>query len=270
MGGASAPLFYTPAFSRMHPAHVGVSALHTGQRSIHDEYHESPAHRSYPPSRPANIFDRKPKVMMKNASRWLVIAASLAMIPALFLPLWDIQLDAPQYPEGLGMQIWLDHLAGDVKTISNLNHYIGMKAIDDSMFPELAYMKYVIVFFIVTGLAVALWRNKRVFAGWFILFFATAAYGIYDFWQWEYDYGHNLDPHAAIIVPGMAYQPPLLGCEQLLNFNACSYPALGGAIIMSAGTLCFLVFLNEFFLKKRKAPAVRPLATPSPQPVAAG
>jgi copper chaperone NosL len=193
---------------------------------------------------------------MKKSSRWIVLLASLAMVPALFLPLWDIRLDAPQYPEGLSMQIWLDRFGGDVKTISNLNHYIGMKPIEDGMFPELKYMKYIILFFIATGAGVALLRNKPVFAVWFVLFFATAAIGIYDFWQWEYDYGHNLDPKAAIIVPGMAYQPPLIGCKQLLNFNACSFPASGGLIIMSAGTVCFVVFVREFLSGRRKKAAV--------------
>ncbi len=201
---------------------------------------------------------------MKKSSSALVLIASLAMIPALFMPLWQIHLDAPQYPEGLQMQIWLDHFGGEVRTISNLNHYIGMKPIEDSMFPELQYMKSIIVFFIATGAAVALLRKRAVFGIWFVLFFVTAAYGIYDFWQWEYDYGHNLDPHAAIIVPGMAYQPPLLGCKQLLNFNACSFPGSGGLLIMSAGTIGFVVFLLEFFLRKKNVP--KPASRPARRP----
>jgi hypothetical protein len=52
-----------------------------------------------------------------------------------------------------------------------------------------------------------------------------------DFWLWEYDYGHNLNPNAPIIVPGMSYQPPLLGFKQLLNFGAYSYPDVGGWIM---------------------------------------
>ena len=51
--------------------------------------------------------------------------------------------------------------------------------------------------------------------------------GIYDFYLWEYDYGHNLSPTAPIKVPGMAYQPPLFGKKMLLNFEAYSYPSWG-------------------------------------------
>jgi len=173
------------------------------------------------------------------------------MVASLFFPLWNIELDAPQYPEGLTMQIWLNHLSGDMDIISGLNHYIGMKHIEASMFPELQYMRTVVILFIVSGIVVALIRKKWLYSVWFVAFFAIAALGIYDFWSWEYDYGHHLNPHAAIIIPGMAYQPPLIGCKQLLNFYACSFPALGVLSIMASGTICFFVFMYEMLFHKR-------------------
>ena len=66
-----------------------------------------------------------------------------------------------------------------------------------------------------------------------------------DFYRWNYDYGHNLDPNAAIKVPGMAYQPPLIGYKQLLNFGAYSIPDTGGWIFIGAGVaLCLAVFVE--------------------------
>ena len=189
---------------------------------------------------------------MKRSSQIILIIASLSMIISLFLPLWDIQLSAPQYPEGLDMKIWLNKFSGDVNTISGLNHYIGMRKIEESMFPELQFMKPAIIFFIISGVLVALMRKKWIYASWFVLFFIFAMVGFYDFWQWEYDYGHNLDPHAAIKIPGMSYQPPFLGCKQLLNFNACSFPDQGGQIIMIAGTVCFIIFIYEMFFSRKK------------------
>jgi copper chaperone NosL len=190
---------------------------------------------------------------MKKISSILLFIACLAMIPSLFMPLWNIYLDAPQYPEGLTMAIWLDKITGDVATISGLNHYIGMKAISADMFPEFSYMKYVVMGVIGSGVIVALARKKWLYAVWFVAFFAIAALGIYDFWNWEYDYGHNLNPHAAIKIPGMSYQPPLIGCQQLLNFYACSFPATGGIIIIAAGSLSFIVFGYELFFHKKVA-----------------
>ena len=190
---------------------------------------------------------------MKKLSSVLIAVACLAMVFSLFVPLWTVDLEAPQYPEGLTLQIWLNQLSGDVETISGLNHYIGMKKISVEMFPEFSYMRTVVIAVIISGLIVSVLRKKWLFAIWFAAFFAIAALGIYDFWSWEYDYGHNLDPRAAIKIPDMYYQPPLIGCKQLLNFNACSFPATGGWVIIITGTISFLVFAYEMFLNKKKA-----------------
>ena len=76
----------------------------------------------------------------------------------------------------------------------------------------------------------------------FILFGALA--GV-DFYRWNYEYGHNLNPNAAIVVPGMAYQPPLIGYKQLLNFGAYSIPDIGGWMMIGAGVLLFVIVLKE-------------------------
>ena len=67
---------------------------------------------------------------LKTSTRIIIAIASLAMVSAFFVPLWQILMWAPQYPEGLEMKIWIDNLTGDVKIISALNHYIGMKHIE--------------------------------------------------------------------------------------------------------------------------------------------
>ena len=72
-----------------------------------------------------------------------------------------------------------------------------------------------------------------------------------DFYLWEYDYGHHLDPNAAIVVPGMSYQPPLIGFKQLLNFGAYSYPDAGGIIMFAAAVILAILAFMEF--KKSKA-----------------
>ena len=81
----------------------------------------------------------------------------------------------------------------------------------------------------------------------YVLLTAFILFGIIamiDFWRWEYNYGHNLDPKAAIIVPGMAYQPPLIGFKQLLNFGAYSIPDIGGWLFVLLGvvTISTLIF----------------------------
>ena len=66
-----------------------------------------------------------------------------------------------------------------------------------------------------------------------------------DFYRWEYNYGHNLDPTAPIRVPGMSYQPPLIGYKQLLNFGAYSIPAAGGWIFVVVGVAMFACLIME-------------------------
>jgi len=174
---------------------------------------------------------------MKKLSQLLLVAASICLIISIFVPIWSIELDAPQYPEGLGLLIYANKLAGDVDIINGLNHYIGMKTLHADDFIEFTVLPYIIGFFGIFTLLVALLKNKKLLI---ILFFAFVTFGIVamvDFWRWEYDYGHNLDPNAAIIVPGMAYQPPIIGFKQLLNFGAFSVPAIGGVLFIIAGLL---------------------------------
>ena len=74
---------------------------------------------------------------------------------------------------------------------------------------------------------------------------------MYDFYKWEYDYGHDLDPTAAIKIPGMSYQPPLIGTKQLLNFTATSWPASGGWLAIVAVTLGVACVGYEYFVRSR-------------------
>ena len=194
----------------------------------------------------------KPK--MRPLSRILIALAALSFSLTYFLPVWSIFLMAPQYPEGLSMSIWLSHLSGQVDIINGLNHYIGMKHINEDMFPEFQFLGYFIGAFIALGLLVAAsGRRKHLFAYLLLLVLAAGA-AMWDFYQWGYDYGHHLDPHAAIQVPGLFYQPPLLGHKKLLNFDAYSYPDQGGWIIVGAGLLCIAVWGWERFGRKGALP----------------
>ena len=178
---------------------------------------------------------------MKTQSKLIVIFASLLLILTFFFPLWYIDLEAPQYPEGIGLEIWLNKITGqkpnDLANINGLNHYIGMKEIVPDAIPELKIMPFIIIFLIVFGLTSGISGKRSLVYFWIILFIVTAAIGMYDFYLWGYDYGHNLNPHAAIKIPGMAYQPPLIGSKMLLNFNAISMPHIGSWILVLAVVL---------------------------------
>jgi copper chaperone NosL len=193
---------------------------------------------------------------MKNDSINIWVRVSLALCGILLLlvlifPMWRIELTAPQYPEGLALKIYPGKLGGDVDIVNGLNHYIGMKTLHAKDFIEFTVLPYLIIFFALCSFAVALFNRKVLlytFAGLFMLF---AVLAMADFWRWEYNYGHNLDPHAAIQVPGMSYQPPFLGYKQLLNFGAFSIPGTGGWLFFSVGIILVAATSVQMALSKR-------------------
>lgn len=198
-------------------------------------------------------------VHISKISVGLLILAGCCILSAVFLPIWNIYLDAPQYPEGLGLSIYANKLGGDVEIINGLNHYIGMKTLHAEEFIEFTVLPYIIGFFALWAFVTALFfKTKRSVVILLVTFMLFGILAMYDFWRWEYDYGHNLNPNAAIIVPGMAYQPPLIGFKQLLNFGAFSIPAIGGWLMLSGGILIGLVYILESgWFSKKKNPSIK-------------
>ncbi|MBW7934485.1 MAG: hypothetical protein H3C62_12950 [Gemmatimonadaceae bacterium] len=179
---------------------------------------------------------------MPKSARIFIAVAALLMSAGYVLPLWRVDLIAPQYPEGLGMLIRVNTVVGvkeqDLNSINNLNHYIGMKHIEPDAIPELRYMPAILGVLIATALGVAAIGKRPVLYVWSALLAVVLGAGLYDYWKWGYDYGHNLDMEVAIIkIPGMTYQPPLIGSKQLLNFTATSWPASGGWLLVAATVL---------------------------------
>lgn len=192
-------------------------------------------------------------------SKGILLIVSALLFGSLFFPMWRIELEAPQYPEGLVLQLYANKIGGDVAVINGLNHYIGMKTLHTEDFPEFTVLPYVFGFFGLFALAMVFIAKRKgviLLLGLFVLFAVLA--GV-DFYRWNYEYGHNLDPNAAIVVPGMAYQPPLIGYKQLLNFGAYSIPDIGGWMMIAAGVLLFIIIVKETnLLKKFKKQNIQP------------
>ncbi len=187
---------------------------------------------------------------MTRTARWLTLVAALLMASAYVLPLWRISLIAPQYPEGLGMKIRIDNIVGvkenDLNSINGLNHYIGMKRIEPDMIPELKIMPVLLGVLIAAGLGTAALGKRLPLAIWGGTLVAAGVGGLYDYWRWGYDYGHDLADDAIIKIPGMSYQPPLLGPKQLLNFTATSWPDSGGILLVLAGLLVAVALWKSY------------------------
>jgi len=201
---------------------------------------------------------------MTRLARTLMAVAAVLLGVLFVTPLWSVRLVAPQYPEGLGMNIHVNSVKGlkenDLQSINGLNHYIGMKAIEPDTIPELKYMPWIVAGLIATGLGVAALGRRRLLVAWVVGFALVSLAGLWDFMRWEHDYGSNLDlEHAIIKVPGMTYDPPLIGSKQLLNFRATSYPAAGGiaaglSMLLAAGAV-FVSYRGGKTTKRSRAKA---------------
>ena len=165
------------------------------------------------------------------------LLVTLLLIAVTFYPIWRIELSAPQYPEGLVLEIWTNKLGGNVDVVNGLNHYIGMRQLHAEDFPEFKILPWIMYGLAAFGILVLVTNRRKLYNGWFYLFIAIAIISMIDFYRWEYDYGHELNPDAPIKVPGMAYQPPLIGYKKLLNLGAYSIPDTGGWFFIAAGVL---------------------------------
>ena len=200
---------------------------------------------------------------MKKASI-IMIVGSLLLLGLFKFPLWNIMLGAPQYPDPLGMNIYIDGIKGvsefDLTNIDGLNHYIGMKVIpkpadmwEFSVFPK------VISVMAALGILIGLLGffskvSYKWFLGWFLVMAVLGMLGMYDFNEWLTSYGSDLDPHAIIKVVNpdgspMSYKPPLLGYQKMLNFDVTSLPHTGGYLMFVGMTLTIVAF----FVGKKEA-----------------
>jgi copper chaperone NosL len=161
--------------------------------------------------------------------RWLVLALALGgvLLFALswWLPYWSFRLVAPQYPEGLSLQIALTGITGDVSEIDILNHYIGMRPMTGAAQLESELSLYLIATLGMGIVAGILLTGKRL--GWLGLLPAVALpLGfLADTTWWMYRFGHELDPHAPLTFE--PFMPVLLGAGHIGQFHTTAWPAAG-------------------------------------------
>ncbi|HTI58638.1 hypothetical protein [Mucilaginibacter sp.] len=183
---------------------------------------------------------------LTNPGKASIVVIILFLSTLWVLPMWRIDLRAPQYPGGLSMKIWINDVKGDVDIINGLNHYIGMSTIHKKDFPEFVFLPTTMAIFMSLGLGVLLLNRKVGYYIWTGMFAFIGVFSFYDFYKWEYNYGHNLNPEAPIKVPGMSYQPPLFGYKKLLNFEVLSQPDIAGWFYIGAGVLLVSITIYEW------------------------
>lgn len=192
---------------------------------------------------------------MSRPSRILVVIAALAILPALFLPVWKITLQAPQYPAGLDMIIYPNTVGGDLSEVNILNHYIGMQHIEPNEFPEFKFIQFFILRFLAFAVLAALVGRMPIAAIGYIDFIMFGIVMLFDFQGWLAAYGTNLSPDAPITMA--PFVPKFLGTTQVANFTVISRPAIG-AILMGLAGMLGPVALGYDWIRFRKQSATEP------------
>jgi hypothetical protein len=155
----------------------------------------------------------------------LSIGAAALFLASLAQPWWLFKLYAPQYPHGLTIEISLKGLAGDVREVDMLNHYIGMAHLDAAAVFERRYADVAVYALAAALLALTLalrgpWsRVIPALGALFPLGFIT------DSFVWLYRFGHELDPHAPLNLP--TFTPQLFGNGTIGQFMTFATPQSG-------------------------------------------
>jgi hypothetical protein len=199
------------------------------------------------------------RLLTKPEPAWIAAAliAGLLLIGAIFLPLWRMELVAPQYPEGLVLYAYGDRFEGDsgsyyddVREINGLNHYIGMKPIEPVTEMDLFILGLVAT--VVGIIAVSFigwhrgWFQALAIAGvWFLPLFFVA-----DLQYWLYNYGHTMDPKAALNTGDIT--PKVVGTTKVWNFHSENAFEMGFYLmVLAALTITFLPPAIRYVQRRR-------------------
>ncbi|MGD8190508.1 hypothetical protein ACQCN2_11030 [Brevibacillus ginsengisoli] len=180
---------------------------------------------------------------MSGISRVLLILSAALVVCTIFFPWWGMEFFAPQYPEGLNIIVYPNHMEGNLDAINSLNHYIGMKEFSDENFPELGYLTYLIVGLAALTLAVAAIGRRVYLFVLAVMFSFGGALGLYDIHRWLYHFCTDLDPKAPIKVP--PFVAPMIGDNKLANFITHSYFTTGSFLLGAAFLLVAVAIWRE-------------------------
>jgi copper chaperone NosL len=168
-------------------------------------------------------------------SRILLVLLVIPLVLSFTQPLWRISMEAPQYPQGLYLDVYAYKLGGghdghDIQEINELNHYIGMRRIERSQFEDLDWIPFALGFLTILTLRAAAIGKVRSLIDLSVL---TAYVGLFSLARFVYKlwvFGHDLDPRAPVnITP---FMPVVVGTKQVANFTTHSWPG-PGTVFMS-------------------------------------
>ena len=205
------------------------------------------------------FFDRLNRTLAQPLAagpRLLVVAAALLLVAVYFFPLWNMTMFAPQYPEGLRLDIYSYKLVGgnngqDIPEINILNHYIGMRDLATDDFTEFKWLPFTVGVLGLLYLRAAVMGTVGGLLDTLVLNLYFSIFALWSFGYRMYSYGHNLSPTAAVKVA--PFMPPMFGGKQLANFEVYSYPQ-AAAYAMALSSLLLVAAVVIAWRQARRVP----------------
>ncbi|MDX9910995.1 MAG: hypothetical protein RBS39_04100 [Phycisphaerales bacterium] len=191
------------------------------------------------PRVPAEELRTRP--MRYAVPTFVLTLARLLLLVSIFVPYWHMELDAPQYPDGLFLTAYVNHLDGDVKEIDGLNHYIGMRPLGEAAAFERAASVWFIIamFLLVEGAAF-------VHSKWAVLL-ALPAVGfpigfLVDLYYWMRTFGLNLNPDAPLSAAVKPFVPTVIGEGGIGQFRTYAVMGTGYWLAVASAVLTIVAF----------------------------
>ncbi len=166
------------------------------------------------------------------------VSGALLLLASIFVPYWRLNLDAPQFPDGLKVDIYVNEMTGDVELLEGLNHYVGLPGFDEGATLE-RQIAVAGILAIVGALAAGIFIHSR----WIVLFtlpilmFPLVFLADLQYWLWHY--GHSLNPLAPFANAVGEFTPPVLGPSKIAQFDTLALPHIG--LIMAFGAVVLVI-----------------------------
>lgn len=178
--------------------------------------------------------------------------AALILLVSMFFPYWKMTLLAPQYPGGLEVEVYVNRLTGDVDEIDGLNHYIGMRPLE-----EAAQLERSVSVVAISILALLLVAAIFIHTKWAALMALPAVLMPYlflaDMYFWMRNFGLNLDPRAPLSGAIDPFVPPIWGEGVVGQFKTIASFQIGIYMAFLAG---FLIIAGLYLHRRAYKPLV--------------
>lgn len=161
-------------------------------------------------------------------------------------PMWTFKFKAPQYPQGLELNVYLTKTTGDVSEIDIINHYIGMQKLEHAAQNEKALVPYILAILVLLSLLIGVGPSKKIVRVLSLPIVGFPVAFVAIFYYWLYQFGHNLDPAAPVdLTP---FTPTILGTGIIGQFRTFALPSTGFYLI----SLASLTVMTQIYLQEKK------------------